>query len=93
MPRAVGRLGWQMFDLKFYKLVQSTVSWAEAPPTEFANFHRMYCAKKDHPKTDAQEEPMDPALLYISMTYPPYFGFDLKRGCADKFKHKLLFLD
>ena len=84
-----------MFDLKFFKIVRIATDWAEPPPTVFCDYHQMSSMKSSSPSVmaykDVLNEPTDMLAAYIGMTYPPYFGFKLRVGCANKFQQGLMF--
>jgi len=83
-----------MFDLKFFKIVRIATDWAEPPPTVFCDYHQMRSMKSSSPSVmaykDVLKEPTDMLAVYIGMTYPPYFGFKLRSGGANKFQTGLM---
>lgn len=74
-----------MFDCNFFKAVQRILEWAQPPPRpEYANIHQVrqsrYRAKFSevmHQKIMTESVQSRLLSIYVSQTYPPYFGLVL----------------
>jgi hypothetical protein len=74
-----------MFVLQFYKLVRQTMDWTDdAPSTVFLNKHMGVIEKrKMQPVENIRlSDSFEELRIYISRTYPRYFGTQLKIGKA-----------
>lgn len=71
-----------MFVLRFHRLVRETLDWTEAPGTTYANTHMSILRKREMQTADYGEWGQDNEMLrlYISNTYPAYFGLILRIG-------------
>ena len=79
-----------MFDLRFFKIVRKIIYLSGASTNHYANEHEQHVVKtKQTPLYVQQMEEfamMTPELqmlhLYVSKTYPVYFGMGFRMGGA-----------
>ena len=71
-----------MFVMHFHRLVRETLDWTEAPGTTYVNKHMSILRKREMQTADYGELGLDNETLrlYISNTYPAYFGLILRIG-------------
>ena len=72
-----------MFTLHFHRLVRETLDWTEAPGTTYVNAHMGIIHKRKKQlveKNNRLLSDFEELRLYISDTYPAYFGVTLHIG-------------
>ena len=78
-----------MFDLEFFKIVKKILGWSEAPESHYANEHERHMMMREPAhahgclnQTLTLPGHIQVLSMYVSRTYPAYFGFELNIGKA-----------
>jgi hypothetical protein len=72
-----------MFTLHFHRLVCEILDWTEAPGSTYVNLHMGILSKRKMQTTEKNNRLLgdfEELRLYITDTYPAYFGVILRVG-------------
>ena len=79
-----------MFDLTFFNVVRKVLDWTEAPVNHYINEHQRYVEKSTNvplfarrmQEFDMMSRDVRMLHVYVSVTYPSYFGVVLRSSGA-----------